>query len=316
MYGLTFENIGKPIAIISDTDEIVHIADYNQMKKRVPKKYEKQQNVNDYGKLFDGFKGRRKTEVKNNVHLLLTDPDAIDYIDDEPSLKIYREIKSERKLFQPTTEMKLDDGEYMIYCNPDKKQFESILIVGQSGSGKSTIALKYSYEYNYLFPDNEIYLISSLEKDATLDKNKRIVRIPIESFLQLEPTIDEFKNSLVIFDDWETLEYSNKPLYKKICSLLTQIVSKGRHENIRSIIIKHKFQSSADKCGQLVVSEATHYVVYPRTCSKANLKLLLCTHGVLDTKQLNAVLKMPTRWIAYCKSLPNYIITENQIMIL
>lgn len=317
MYGLTLENIGKPIAKIVDENQTVYLADYKSITRKVNKKFTASIDLEDHAELFSKLRGRKKTTVQNNVYLLLTDPEAIEYIDDEDSLSIYRAIRGkEKQLSKPTTEMTLQEDSFMIYPNPDPKQFECLFIVGQSGSGKSYIALKYSEYYHQLFPNNDIYLVSSLDNDATLDQNKHIIRLPLESFMQYEPTLDEFRDSLVIFDDFETVQYTSKPLYKKITALISQVVSKGRHTNTRSVVIRHKFQNTADACGQLILSECTHMIVYPRTCSKANLKLVLETHGVLTSKQVSDVLNMPTRWICYGKGLPNYIISENEIRIL
>ena len=84
---------------------------------------------------------------------------------------------------------------FSLIPSTDKKQREIWYISGPSGSGKSYIAKGLAQEYHTLYPDRQIYLVSKLEQDATLDKLKYLVRIdpaklvesPIEN---LEPLND------------------------------------------------------------------------------------------------------------------------------
>lgn len=318
MYSFTFENLktGTPIAI-TDENDILYLDEYKNTTRKVNKRFTKPVNINDYVELFQDLKGRKKTSTIEETQLLLTDPEAINYIKNPFALSAYRFIRGETKqLGKPTTEIKLDDGHFRIYPNPNPKVFECLFIVGQSGSGKSTVVLNYATLYKKLFPKNDIYLISSLEEDETLDKLKDIVRLNIETFVEDPPTIDEFTNSLVIFDDFETLEHTDKKLYKAITALMTQLISKGRHKNVRSAVVRHRFQNSGDKSGQLLISEATKYIVYPKTCSQSNLKLLFGTHGAMNNKQINNLYNLPSRWVCYNKGFPNYVITENEAFLI
>jgi hypothetical protein len=318
MYSFTFEKqkSGFPVAITTNND-ILYLTEYKNLTKKVSRRYKKQINIDDYDHLFENVKSR-KNVIKGYVEKLLVDPEASNYVTNTQALQIYKIIKNEQlRLGQPTTEISLNDDEtFRIYPNPDENQFECLFICGQSGSGKSTVALQYSLLYHSIFPDNDIYLISSLDKDVTLDKNKNIIRIDIDSFLKDPPNIQEFENSLVIFDDYETLEHTDIKLYKSITALMTQLISKGRHNKTRTIVIRHKFQNSGDKVGQLLVSEATKYIVYPKTCSQANLKLLFGTHGAMNNKQITDLYKLPSRWVCYNKGFPNYVISENEAFLI
>jgi hypothetical protein len=312
MYGLTFENSksNEPIAITTE-GEILYLAHQKNIKKKVPKRYVPEIDYEKYDNLFSKYKGKAKTTIKNEVHMLFTDPDAINYIESEASKNIYRKIRDIEKAFVPVTKVDIDDGQFMIYPDPSKfNVWEFLLIIGQCKSGKSTVALKYSELFQKIFPDRDIYLISTQNFDETLDKNKHIIRLPLESFARQAPEPDEFQDSLVIFDDWESLEYTDKKMYGIVKGLLAQLITKGRHTNTRMICIRHKFSNSGDKVGQLCMSEATHYVIYPKTCNKANMKLILGTYGVMDTKQIMDLYKVPSRWIAYVRRFPSFIISE------
>jgi hypothetical protein len=318
MYSFTNEKTktGIPVAMTTD-GKMLYLDEYKNTTKKLKKEFTKDVNVLDFEELFQDYKGNKKQQIMNEVHLLLTDPDAIKYIKNPNSLSIYRAIRAETKeLGKPITEVKIDDGQFSIFPNPNPKVFETLFICGQSGSGKSTVCLHYCQHYKKLFPKNDIYLVSSLDKDETLDKLKSIIRLDINTFITDPPSIDEFENSLVVFDDFETLEHTDKKLYKAITALMSQLISKGRHKNCRSVVIRHRFQNSGDKTGQLLISEATKYIVYPKTCSQANLKLLFGTHGAMSNKQIQMLYTMPTRWICYNKGFPNYCLTENEAFLI
>lgn len=317
MFGLTFENenkANKPIAI-TDEGDILYLADYSNIKRKTPKKYLKPINIEDYNELFAQFRGRTRNQIKSEVKLLLTDADAINYIQNENSKAIYKVIRDKEKAFVPDTQIELEDEKFSIYPNPNPEMYECISIWGQSGSGKSTIALKYSQLYNQIFPNNNVYLISSLGKDKTLDQNKKIIRIDIDTFVSDPPKLEEWANSLVIVDDFETLKYTDIKMYKIVMSLVAQLVSKGRHNNTRIIVIKHDFSNSGDRIGGLIVAESTHYILYPKTCSQDNMKLIFGKKGTLTQKQINDLYTLPSRYVIYAKNYPPYMISENSCWI-
>jgi hypothetical protein len=319
MYTLTVEKTkeGKPVAIIKGGGANGGIVSILEVSKASHLKFSKllQQpfNVEDHTQAFENVKGKAKKRLQEDVHLLMTEPDAINYVKDNRALDAYRNIRNNSKqLGQPVKRLELqDDGRFQIYPNPKKDEFEMLYIVGASGSGKSTVALHYTEEYHKLFPDNEIYLISSLKEDKTLDKNKHIKRINLQSFLEDKPTLDEFANSLVVFDDYETLEYTNKKLYAVVMGLISEFASMARHKNARAICIQHKFTNG--NYTRLLLAEATHYVIYPRTASAHNLKLLCGEYGCMNPKQIASLQSLPTRWVCIHKNFPPFMITETSV---
>jgi hypothetical protein len=65
-----------------------------------------------------------------------------------------------------------------------------------------------------------------------------------------------------------------------------------------------------------MLNEATHVVVYPSTAPMSALKYLLGHHCGLETKQINIIKKIPSRWICIHRHSPNYIISEHDIKLL
>ena len=87
-----------------------------------------------------------------------------------------------------------------------------------------------------MFKKNSIF--SSLSEDKTLDSIKGIKRINFTpEFLIFDFKIDDFKNSLVIFDDIDSA--TNKILKAKIYSLLDMILTTGRHTKKSCIYTSH-----------------------------------------------------------------------------
>ena len=83
---------------------------------------------------------------------------------------------------------------------------ERILICGQSGSGKSTIASNWIKDYLSI-KDKDVFLLSRVEEDKPLDEIKLLQRVDLKQF-SVSPEefalngldTEEFKNSIVILD--------------------------------------------------------------------------------------------------------------------
>ena len=71
-----------------------------------------------------------------------------------------------------------------------------------------------------MFPENDVYVVSKLTADPSLDVNQGIRRIILdETFHESAETIEpeELRNSLVVFDDVDTI--NDKEVLKKIIAL-------------------------------------------------------------------------------------------------
>ena len=124
---------------------------------------------------------------------------------------------------------------------PNKQQERQILyITGASGSGKSYYTQLYCSEYKKLFPKNEIYLLSSINEDSSIDKIKGLNRFVLdETFLKEDILTEDFKDSMVIFDDTDCI--SNKMLKNKINGILNALLETGRHYNTSVIYFGRSF---------------------------------------------------------------------------
>ena len=62
--------------------------------------------------------------------------------------------------------------------------FALFYLYGASGSGKSFFMKEVANNYKKMYPKREVYLISKLNEDKTLDTLKFIKRVKTDSFLR------------------------------------------------------------------------------------------------------------------------------------
>jgi hypothetical protein len=201
----------------------------------------------------------------------------------------------------------LDSGEFELLPSPDPKKREVWYIAGASGSGKSYIAKGLGEYYQKLFPDRKVYLFSKLTEDAgTLDKMKpKALRVNIESIITDYPDLDEFKNCMVIFDDYDTF---TGPAEKVVHKLIDDLATMGRHTNTSMLCLSHYLTNY--KKTRLLLNEATHIVVYPMATSFHALNYLLKTH-VGMTKDDIRDLRKAGRWTVIYKHFPQYMVSSH-----
>ena len=106
-------------------------------------------------------------------------------------------------------------GEEQFLPIPDPNKERSIIyITGQSGSGKSYWVADWIKRYQQMYPKNEIYLLSSLTDDSSIDKIKGLNRIKLEEFMEDDWVVEDFKNACLILDDTDAI--TDKNIKKKI----------------------------------------------------------------------------------------------------
>lgn len=109
-----------------------------------------------------------------------------------------------------------DNHHFQLAPRPLKEKERSVLFVaGESGAGKSYYIREYAKFYNKMFPKNQIYLISYLKYDDTLDTYDKIKRINafttefLDDCMQID--LEEFKDTFIIFDDIDLLYATTWP---------------------------------------------------------------------------------------------------------
>ncbi len=204
-----------------------------------------------------------------------------------------------------------DEGQFELLPSPDPKKREVWYVAGQSGSGKSFIARSLASYYKKLFPEREVYLISKLQQDDTLDALKFLKRINIQSLIDDYPDLDEFKDCMLIADDWDTL---TGDAFKTIHKLIQDICIMGRHTNTTLLILSHYLTNYAKT--RLILTEATHLVLYPQSTSYHAMRYLLKNQVGIDEDELKRHRKFGSRWMMYAKGFPTFLVSQKNAELL
>jgi hypothetical protein len=189
-----------------------------------------------------------------------------------------------------------------------------LYISGSSGSGKSYLTSKYLKEYTKKFPKNPIYIFSSLTEDKTIDECKNTVRIKFddESFYQANYTIENFQDSLVLYDDTEMI--SDRFVATKLKNLQDLILTTGRHFSVYCIITSHVCH--ARERTKLILIESNSITLFLDTMGTRNLTYALQSGFGFTKKQIDSIRRLESRWITILRTAPITILNEKGISVL
>ena len=153
-----------------------------------------------------------------------------------------------------------------------------------------------------MFPKNQFYLISYLDKDTTLNSYKEIIRLDAmqPDFLDQCMEMDleaEFNNSMVIFDDCDSI--TSKKMKEKIFGLLNKMLRIGRHYNITVAYVGHELYHSHElKC---ILNESMTITFFPRFLNFKKMKYLLETYLGLSKEQIDKIRAIRDRSVTFIK---------------
>lgn len=247
---------------------------------------------------------------------LISDKDNFAYITNQKGKRV-GEIAFLDKVGDDSIE--LENGfKFELAPRPVKeKERMTLFIAGESGAGKSYFIREYAKRYHSMFPKNNIYLISYLDRDDTLDAYKEIVRINAfrEDFLAECLDIDlelEFKNSFVIFDDIDSIV--SKSTKSKIYGLLNKMLRIGRHFGISVAYVGHELYASPDL--KSILNESQTITFFPRFLSYKKLRYLLENYFGLSKDQIERIRAIKDRSITYIKGSDKIILSDTHCFIL
>jgi hypothetical protein len=220
--------------------------------------------------------------------------------------RIQKDVVDDKSIELPT------DSMFCPIPDPDPKKRQVWYVAGQSGSGKSYFARGIAEAYKKLYPERDIYLISKLQEDETLDKMKvgKPKRISLQSLVDDPVELDEFKDCLVIFDDFDTLD---KPFDKVVHKLIEDLCIMGRHTNTSMLILSHYLTNYSKT--RLILGEAQFLTLYPLATSQKALSYVCSMYGGLDKEDI-AALKKRGRWVMIHKNYPSFILSANEANLL
>jgi len=183
------------------------------------------------------------------------------------------------------------------------------MIVGQSGSGKSTFASQLAQSYHREFPDNPIFVFSRVDTDPAFEGVEALKGAinRVQWTDEMEPVdISELKNSLCIFDD---IDHFPESMLDKIYKLRDTCLEIGRHARIHMIVTSHLFMGGTKKISTMK-RECNRVVVFPNAGAAGTIATYLRQDHGMSTGKIKDLLNTKSRWIAFCITCKNLAIVS------
>lgn len=150
---------------------------------------------------------------------------------------------------------KIKDGSLIAIPHPTKRF--CMYIYGPSGMGKSTATERVMKTYNTFFPKREIFLIT-LVNDPEDFREVKYARVPVEKASLHEIDTSQFKNTLFVFDDTDTI--LDDGLRDNVLRLRNHILETGRHDNISIVVTTHTFNNRKET--KTILGECTLCILF------------------------------------------------------
>jgi hypothetical protein len=120
-------------------------------------------------------------------------------------------------------------------------------------------------------------------------------------------SVEEFQDSLVVFDDCESIK--DKKMLRYIEWLRDSILETGRHYNVRMIWISHLISNYSST--RRLLNESTSVVVFPRSGSGVyQIKKFLTNQCGLSKNEIRKFLSQESRWCAVYRTYPQFVLSE------
>jgi GTPase SAR1 family protein len=248
-----------------------------------------------------------KGGTENNTIIYLDANYKFDDKDDDKGLKL---IKKKNNVYFDKLELPKNQN-FEPYPNTHTER-QVLMIVGQSGSGKSYYLNQYIKNYAKAYKNKRsIYFISNVAEDKSINE-KLIKRVALnESWLTEPLTVDDVKDSLVCFDDIEMIK--DQGIKTEVFKFINEILTTGRHTNTSCALIVHY----ANNKGYLrdFLNETHCFTYFPRSSNRGTVYLLENYLG-LDLSEIKKIKKLNTRWATVMKNYPNSVLTEKNLFML
>jgi hypothetical protein len=97
---------------------------------------------------------------------------------------------------------------------------------------------------------------------------------------------------------------------------MSDIMEIGRKLNIWLVITNHLVIPNEKKMARTIMNEMHSMTVFPKSGSAQQIRYALKTYFGLTNKQIDEIIKMPSRWITVYKSYPQYVLYDKGSFIL
>lgn len=221
---------------------------------------------------------------------------------------------TEDLMFNDTfTELRLKNSEAKLVPVPNIERRESTYASSPSGGGKSYFTNLYIEQFKEMFPDYLILLFSRKPADPILDQHKELVRMKLDENILIDPIdpVKELENSLLIFDDVDTLE--SKLMRDELFRLRNDILEIGRAKNTYIITTSHIIANYSQT--RTVLNEADNITIFPQHTIENQMIRLLDKYCGFTKEQIEKIKNLQSRWVSIYKKHPKYILYEKGIIL-
>lgn len=227
--------------------------------------------------------------------------------------KVKLNMNHDKKSGEPIKEY--DTGEQLQMLPAPKGQRTTMIVTGPNSSGKSYFASMFIKEYKKKYPHNCVYLISAKKKDAALDVlNVERLKMNRVNWVDDPPVLEEFEDSLVVFDDVEMVPKDDKAIKTGIDNFKNKILLQGRSLNISIIIVCHILLDYRSTTIQN--SETTHITIFPSSGATYQIKKFFNTYCGLSKQQVEEILAVKSRYVTLHKAYPMWYLTCDKFKLL
>lgn len=193
--------------------------------------------------------------------------------------------------------------------DPDKRSV--IYIGGASGAGKSTYAAEIVKVFKKLFKKKDVYFFSRTDvRDDPAYTKLKPIQVKIDQKLVDDPILveDIEKGSMIVMDDIGTIH--DKYEKEAVMKLVEDILEVGRKMKLYLILTSHLINPTNKQFARTILNELTSLTFFPKSGSY-QIAYVLKNYWGLDKKQIDEILKLPSRWVTITRGFPTIIMYEH-----
>lgn len=222
-------------------------------------------------------------------------------------------LDDKKKSIHGFNELKLSGDDSFQLLPNDKIERAIHYICGSSGSGKTYWIKLFLIEYKKTFPKNDIYVFSPFPEEDKSFEGVKVNYMKIdEELLNDSLTSEDFKNSMIVFDDIEAI--SNRTLRKDVLRLMDDVLTTGRHYNVSACVVFH--EATNGQPTKKILNESHSISFFPRTLSGRSMKYLCDSYLGLEKDEIKRIKKLKTRAVTVVKGYPKVIVSDKEIFCL
>lgn len=252
----------------------------------------------------------------------------------------YTECKCSESAAEKFRELRVESGITPIPFWRPGQRIGPICVAASSGSGKSTycrrlvdeilelakvsVVKKDNGDYEYKHPEEDeekgpnpedlkiraVYLLTAAKSTDPAFEGLPPVRLDIDDAMQNGAQIEDFRNAVVVFDDFKNKNRQFRAKFDWVNSLRDDLLDKSRKLGAHLIICNHRQRAGHDTALENI--EAQAFVVFYRS-NKNETRKLLKNYVDMKNAQIDQLIEMDNGMFssAYINRNPSYIITNN-----